>query len=750
MKQSYLLFIFFCLPFLSSASNDPPAEKDNRDEYQVHIARTSEKIRIDGDLNESVWQSADKAGDFWMNFPVDDEKANPKTEVQLTYDDNFLYIAATCYGKKDYVIQTLKRDVDFWSGDGFVLLMDPLNQRTNGFIFGANPMGVQMESLVSGSTGTRGSRFRGVNGNWDNKWFTETQIYDDRWTVEIAIPFKTLRYEEGRTTWGINFIRSDAKNNAFHTWTKVPIQFRSIEIGYTGALIWDAAPRKVKGNIAVIPYVTGGLNQDFVADDINERDLNTNFNAGLDAKIAVSSSLNLDLTLNPDFSQVEVDQQVTNLSRFNIRFPERRTFFLENSEIFEDFGSRSARPFFSRKIGLDEDGNSIPILYGLRLSGNATKNARVGLMNIHTNGDEDSYGQNYTAFAVHHRVFSRSTVKGYVLNRVAADGGELIAEDYGRNAGLEFNYLSKNGKTRSWVGYNHSFKKGIDDKNYSFKLGGNYANKEWSFFASYNFVHDNYYADMGFLNMEQVYDPLQDTTFRQGNHSFWVSGSRTFFADRKSKINTHKINVRNGVYHTPSGDLYERRTSGEYELQLQNTARATFEVSNIAISLLRPLNFTDDEFEDIPVDDYIYSSVELRYRSDRRNSFVYEVEFLRGGFYNGKRTSILLGLNYRTQPWGNFGVQFNFNDLDFPDPYGSTQLFLVGPKAEISFSKNLFWTTFLQYNTQADNFNINSRLQWRFKPMSDFFLVYTDNYSVDVFAPKNRALVFKMNYWLNL
>jgi len=150
MKQHYLLLLLFCLPFLTAANGDPEADKDNREKYQVRISRTTDKINIDGDLNEAVWKSADKAGDFWMNFPVDDEKANPKTEVQLTYDDNFLYIAATCFDKKDYVIQTLKRDVDFWDGDGFVMLMDPMNQRTNGFIFGTNPMGVQMESLVSG------------------------------------------------------------------------------------------------------------------------------------------------------------------------------------------------------------------------------------------------------------------------------------------------------------------------------------------------------------------------------------------------------------------------------------------------------------------------------------------------------------------------------------------------------------------------------------------------------------------------
>ena len=332
MKHFYTIFLLL-LAFNVFGNND----RDNQELYQVKISRATDEIRVDGVLDEASWRDAKKASDFWMSFPNDTNKADPKTEVRLTYNDDFLYVSAVCYDDKNYVIQSLKRDVDFWDGDGFAFVIDPVNQKTNGFLFGVSPLGVQMESLLSGSVGARGSRPRGVNNSWDNKWFAEVQHYDDRWTVEIAIPFKSLRYEQDKTTWGINFLRSHMETNEYHCWAKVPVRFRGIDLGYTGALNWDAAPKRTKGNIAIIPYVTGSASKDFEADLTEDRKLVPKTNAGLDAKIAITSSLNLDLTVNPDFSQIEVDQQVTNLSRFSIRFPERRTFFFENSDVFSDF-----------------------------------------------------------------------------------------------------------------------------------------------------------------------------------------------------------------------------------------------------------------------------------------------------------------------------------------------------------------------------------------------------------------------------
>ncbi len=715
------------------------------EDFQVHIRRSTELIKVDGALDENIWQESEMATDFWMSFPVDDRKAERRSEVRLTYDDNFLYVGIKCYSNSDYVIQTLKRDLDFWSGDGFAIVLDPVNQQTNGFVFGINPAGVQMETLITGYTGNRGGPPRGMNQNWDHKWYGEVQSLEDGWTAEMAIPFKTLRYEEDRTTWGVNFIRSDMVDNSYHTWSKVPLQFRSIDLGYTGSLIWDQAPKKQNGNIAFVPYVNTSSTQDFE----EKTPVEYKTNVGFDAKVAITSSLNLDLTVNPDFSQVEIDEQITNVTRFNIRLPERRTFFLENADVFEDFGRGQARPFFSRRIGLDEDGNTIPILYGMRLSGNIDKKLRVGLMNIQTKANEIQDDQNYTAFAFHRQVFRRSTIKGYVLNQQGMNGAEIDFDQYSRNVGAEFTYFSQDGKIRAWGGYGQSFKPNLQDKDQFYKWGTRYTTRKFGALYSASTQGDNYYQDMGFLQRVNNYDAARDTTIRLGYTSQTTAlDFRVFPKKESTKWLYATWRFQNRLFLNNDMSFNETNTEVSYTLTYNGRSELAFEYNNTVLDLLFPFSFTDAT--PLPTKFYNFNSLNVSFRSDGRKKLSYEIGTSYGSFYNGTRSNVNLSLKYRQQPWGSFGVNLDFNDLQFPDPYGSEQILLLGPRIEIGFSRNLFWTTFLQWNTQGDNFNINSRLQWRFKPMSDVFLVYTDNYGLELFAPKSRALVLKVNYWLTL
>ncbi len=742
MNRSQLISLLSL--FLLSMSQFCWATSPDED-FQVHIRRSTELIKVDGALDENIWQESEMATDFWMSFPVDDRKAERRSEVRLTYDDNFLYVGIKCYSNSDYVIQTLKRDLDFWSGDGFAIVLDPVNQQTNGFVFGINPAGVQMETLITGYTGNRGGPPRGMNQNWDHKWYGEVQSLEDGWTAEMAIPFKTLRYEEDRTTWGVNFIRSDMVDNSYHTWSKVPLQFRSIDLGYTGSLIWDQAPKKQNGNIAFVPYVNTSSTQDFE----EKTPVEYKTNVGFDAKVAITSSLNLDLTVNPDFSQVEIDEQITNVTRFNIRLPERRTFFLENADVFEDFGRGQARPFFSRRIGLDEDGNTIPILYGMRLSGNIDKKLRVGLMNIQTKANEIQDDQNYTAFAFHRQVFRRSTIKGYVLNQQGMNGAEIDFDQYSRNVGAEFTYFSQDGKIRAWGGYGQSFKPNLQDKDQFYKWGIRYTTRKFGALYSASTQGDNYYQDMGFLQRVNNYDAARDTTIRLGYTSQTTAlDFRVFPKKESTKWLYATWRFQNRLFLNNDMSFNETNTEVSYTLTYNGRSELAFEYNNTVLDLLFPFSFTDAT--PLPTKFYNFNSLNVSFRSDGRKKLSYEIGTSYGSFYNGTRSNVNLSLKYRQQPWGSFGVNLDFNDLQFPDPYGSEQILLLGPRIEIGFSRNLFWTTFLQWNTQGDNFNINSRLQWRFKPMSDVFLVYTDNYGLELFAPKSRALVLKVNYWLTL
>ena len=717
-------------------------ERPNQSSHRLPIQRATSEIQLDGALTEAAWTEAAVAANFWEKDPRDNVLAVVQTEGRLTYDDQFLYVAITCYDtSRNHVIQTLKRDVGYWDSDAVAITLDPINEATNGFMFGVNPLGVQMEALLGGGSGDGN-----WNNNWDNIWFAETAQYDDRWVVEMAIPFKTLRYEAKATTWGINFLRNDAKRNQFHVWAPIPRQFWGIDQGYSGQLVWDASPPIAKGNVAVIPYVSGSFQEDREAELPDEKE-QWFAQAGVDAKIALSPSLNLDLTVNPDFSQVDVDVQQTNLTRFSLFFPERRNFFLENSDLFSSFGIPPARPFFSRRIGLDEDGQAVPITFGARLTGNVTDDLRIGVLGVQTKANDVQAGQNYFTAAFSHRVLERSTVRGMFTNRQAFVDGEFSGTDYNRNADLEFNYQSADGTWLGWTGYHHAFREGVQDKQVFWNAGGAYTAPNFNFLVDYVTVGENYFADVGFVNRLENYDAERDTTIRQGYKILFTPFNLTLLPEVDWLQNLN-ILLENAIFFNDDHSLNERSTSLVFMLEFPNSSSLAFGSTHFTTQLLYPFNFTDGE--PLPSGRYDYLDYGLNYQSDQRKRFGYGLRLERGGFYNGERVLAGLDLNYRAQPWGNFTISANYNQLTFPENYGEETLWLVGPRAEVNFSKNLFWTTFVQYNTQADNFNINSRLQWQFRPLSWLFLVYSDNYAVDVWGPKNRALVLKLNYWFVL
>ncbi|MDA8707196.1 carbohydrate binding family 9 domain-containing protein [Cyclobacteriaceae bacterium] len=733
----FLLFYFWVLSYVLFAQN-------NGEVYQLNIQRMDEKIHLDGVLDESFWEDVEIATNFWLNFPVggtpvDDEV---QTTVKITYDDDFIYLGVECYGKGPFLVQSLKRDNDsFWNGDAFAVVFDPVNERTNGVIFGVNPAGVQTEALITGEPARRGGQLSGYNKAWDNKWYTQASVTENGWTAEMMIPFKSLRFGR-KGHWGINFIRVDAQNNANHSWAPVPIQFYGTDLGYLGQLIWDKPPRNEKGNISLVPYLLGNVYKDYES----KSDLSQSFALGMDAKIAINSNLNLDLTVNPDFSQVDVDEQQTNLTTVNLRFPERRLFFLENSDIFSNFGT-NAKPFFSRKIGLDDDGNTIPIIYGARLSGNLNKNLRIGLMNTQTQ-EQELPGNNYSSFALHRRILKRAVLRGYFHNRVGYTDGSVQEDNFNRIGGLEFNYSSEDSKWRAVTGYGLAFSNENQNENHLFNLFGGYGGRAFNVMVNISGLGDNYINDFSLIPRQKHYDALEDTTYILGFNHWWATMGYKFYPEN-TFINQHGFSLTtNGDRTATSNQLIQDKHQLSYKFLMKNTSTLDLTYAHEGVNLLYPFGFTDNE--PLPAKLYRFDYGQIKYVTDRRREIKLTSGFRYGSFYNGTRTEFSLAVDYRVQPWGNFSLNFVQNDLEFSGNYGAEQLLLFGPKAEINFSKNFFWTTFMQYNTQSDNFNINSRLQWRYMPMSDLFIVYSDNYMVEYFGPRNRGLVLKLNYWFNL
>ncbi|MCB0632925.1 MAG: DUF5916 domain-containing protein [Saprospiraceae bacterium] len=707
--------------------------------YSLPIRFTEETITLDGKLDEAVWQSADPATDFWKQSPIDNERAEQVTEVRMTYNEHFIFLAAICRDDPEYVIQTLKRDVSGTS-DEFAVVFDPVKERTNGYYFSVNALGAQTEALISPSGLGLGAV--ALDESWDNKWQVAVQNYPDRWTVEMAIPFKTLRFKAGLPEWGINFVRIDPGSNEVHVWAPVPRQFENFDIGYLGQLQWDEAPSGNGKNISLIPYTRLSNFQNFRPTQSTK----TEWAAGADAKVAITPTLNLDLTYNPDFSQVEVDAQVTNLTRFSIFFPEKRQFFLENADIFNEFGQGTDRPFYSRLIGLDRGGNPIPILYGLRLSGNLNPKTRLGLINMHTRGDNGRLGQNYSVVTFQQRLWERSSLKGIFLNRQAFDGGESQALDYGRNLGGEFNYSTPDGKWRTNLGYLHSFKEGYSQKNQHLYGRFDYDGQQFRTFLTVQHIGENYFADMGFNGRLQNYNPETGEIVRIGYTEFGNMLNYYIYPKNSKNVNIHWSGLENYVYINDGGRLNEWYTRLRHFLIFKNTSQLRFRLNNNYVRLIYPFAITETP---LPADSYNMTEFNVQYNTDLRKAINMEVFAVYGQFYNGTKLTYRGSLSYRAQPWGNFTLGLENNHIRLPEPYGNVNLTLATARVEINFATNLFWTTFLQYNTQADNFNINSRFQWRFAPMSDLYLVYTDNYLIQgLFGPKDRTLVLKCNYWL--
>ncbi|MFZ1750166.1 MAG: DUF5916 domain-containing protein, partial [Saprospiraceae bacterium] len=432
LLSSIICLLNFGSIFSQSVVTSPPI-------YQLMYS--DEPIDIDGLDSESIWKQTQIAADFILTSPVDNAKPSRNTEVRMVHDHTFLYVLATCFDDDDYIIQTLKRDA-FGSSDEFAILIDPVGNKASGYGFGVNAMNAQSEVIISAAN---------TDGSWDNRWYSAVTRHSDHWMVEMKIPLKSIRYKDDITDWRVNFVRIDPGSNEQSVWSPVPRQFDFQDIGFYGTMRWDVAPKKASGNISLIPYTS--LRYDKTATESKGK-----LQAGGDAKIALSSSLNLDLTSFSDFSQVEVDVQVTNLTRFNIFFPERRQFFIENNDIFNNFGQGADQAFYSRRIGLDPSGQPIPILYGARLTGNVSESLRIGTFNMQTQNISNQGADNFSAFAFQQRVFTRSQVRGIFLNRQGWKDGGFSSSDYGRNAGGDFLYTSDDGKIVTSMGYIHSFK----------------------------------------------------------------------------------------------------------------------------------------------------------------------------------------------------------------------------------------------------------------------------------------------------
>ncbi|WP_347924694.1 DUF5916 domain-containing protein [Pontimicrobium sp. SW4] len=730
MKKTFILFALFTV-FIGFSQNKS---------FTVKYIDTP--IVLDGNLEESVWNDAESATNFWQYFPTDSLQATQQADIKMLFDDTNLYIGMKVNApSNNFVIPSLRRDFRAGGSDNITLMFDTFNDGTNAFIFGTNPAGVQREILLSGG----GNELRGFNGAWDTKWRSETVVHDNYYTVEWIIPFSAFKYREGETKWRFNSYHFDTQANERNTWMQIPQNQPIFSLAYMGDMIFEKPLGNSKTPISIIPYVNGLIGKDY------ENGITTeDFKYGGDAKMTIGNSMNLDLTVNPDFSQVEVDQQVTNLTRFEVSLPERRQFFIENSDLFADFGNdRDANPFFSRRIGIarDVDGNSIEndIIAGARLSGKISNNLRLGILNMQTAEDvaNEIPATNNAVITAQHKLFNRSNISFMFINKQATKDYDFLANEdkYNRVFGLDYRLASED---NTWIGkyfFHKSFSPDTSGKDISSGATTEYNSKNWNLSFGAIYVGDNFRSDLGFIRRTDVFKISPKI-----ERVFWP---------KTGAIQKHSITVMPFYLWRPELDFEksDHTIVTSWKAEMKNT-------SNIELQMFNRFTHLYDSFDPTRTDGgiplpgnkgYHYTSFEASYRSDQRKALSFNIQPSIGQFYNGKKYSLGGTMSWRLQPYFLASIQVNYDKINLPNPYPDASIWLIGPKFDVTFNKNIFWATFIQYSTQRDNFSINTRLQWRFAPLSDLFVVYNDNYFTDnIFAPRVRSFNVKLTYWLNI
>jgi len=692
--------------------------------FKIHPKKINEKIKIDGLINENIWKEANVAKNFFMITPTDGKKAQQESEVRILYDEKYIYFGIVFFNNTiqgDYAVESLRRDFSFNKNDNLLIAIDPFNNQTTGFTFGLNTYGAQWDGTMYD-----GGR---VDLNWDTKWLSEVTFDKDRWICEIAIPLKSIRYKESVSEWGINFGRLDLKANEKSSWAPVPRQFPSVSLAYTGVLVWDKPPPKQGKNISVIPYSLLNRNQD---------KKNTN-KIGGDFKMNFSSSLNLDLTINPDFSQVEVDQQITDLDRFELFYPEKRQFFLENADLFANFGYKTIRPFFSRRIGL-----GVPINAGMRLSGNINENWRIGLMNIQTQSlnEINLPKQNFGVFTIQKKVFDRSSISLMFINKESLINLKKKYESnyskYNRTLGLEYNYASNDNLWQGKILMIKTFTDNLDNnKNSSLASHLEYNSTNWKWRIQQEYIGENFNTEVGYV-------PRKDF--------FKLSSTLGYlFYKENSKIISHGPKFSRTLYRDKNYKKTDLIDELSYFINFDDRSSLNIDFTSNYIKLLDDFDPVKSNIKSLlKGSDHIWNSISLKYLSNQQKKFTYKLEGIMGGYYqNGKRKGLGTELGYRFQPYVSLSSLIIYNSIDLESPWNKNNFWLIGTKIDITLTNKIFFSNLYQYNEQFDLWNFNSRFQWRYKPASDLFLVFNSN---EVLVPKEVKswnINLKINYWLD-
>jgi hypothetical protein len=499
------------------------------------------KIDVDGKINETVWQQLKSHTNFYNYLPTDIGLAENQTSVKLFHNGMHLFVSAIYKDTTEKTkVSTLKRDTSIFLSDAFVMVLDTQNQEQNGYFFAVNSLGNQTDGLVG-----RDNDGYNLNFSWNAVWQSAVFLNGKNKQYEIAIPLKSLNFNSNNSTFGIQFYVRDIKNNSWTILKNVKRNYANLDLRFTEKFEIENLPEKSNSKFTVTPSVTSSFQL-----DLNSNTEQTLFKPSLDVQYNLTSSLKLDATFNPDFSQIDVDQQVTNLTRFSVFFPERRSFFLENADLFSNLGVDGINPFYLRRVGANSE-----IQFGLKLSGNISSKTRIGVLNVQTAKENELTSQNFGTVVVEHQLSKNFTGTTFFINKQETNNFSFN-NDFNRVAGLNVNYKSDNNK---WVGlanFGKSFNDGISNDNCFYNLGIWYNKRGFEWNASVKSIGKNYITEVGFTPRLYNYDAINDMVVREGYTKTTAGVEYQKFYDKSKTLNSVRyLNYSNNNYFDTSGKL---------------------------------------------------------------------------------------------------------------------------------------------------------------------------------------------------
>jgi hypothetical protein len=682
---------------------------------RVAALRVDEAPVVDGRLDEEGWALAEAASAFIQQEPHEGQPSTEASEVRFLYDSDRLYVGGTFHDAHPDggIVNELKRDFSADDGDSVTIILDTFRDRRNAFNFMINPAGAQRDSQ-SYDDG------RQNNADWDGVWHVKTTRFDGGWTMEMAIPFRTLRFARLEDQiWGLNIFRLIRRKNEVTSWSPVPRQFGQSKVSYAGALTGIRSVRPGR-NLRIKPFLTGQMSQ------LPSRSRRLDGDGGVDLKYGIGSALALDLTYRTDFSQVEADDQQINLTRFSLFLPEKREFFLENQGSFRigdiDAGSGARGspllPFFSRRIGVGMNQEAVPILGGARLSGKqGTYN--IGLLNMQTDPLAERTGDNFTAARVSRELGNRSSIAGFYFGRESSG-----ADPFNRVVGADVHVNVRRTVDLDAYVLRSSSPSGLDD--FAGRAALNVAENLYTGHLSYTYVGPRFRNDLGFTPRHDVGLTSWEFewNFRPSVTYRWVR-TYTLGTEGDAYMDSGRQNLLSRVVRIDSSA--EFADGGRFSLDFDSNHElitAPFEISSGV---------------EIPPGVYEFRHVTPSYRSDASRWLSGEIGYQLGDFWSGTIRGINSGLRVRANDHLAVRVNYAQNDVDLPEGRFSTELLRL--RMDFSFSTRMFVNALVQYNSTSRAWVSNVRYRFIYRPLSDIFVVFNETRAPA--SGPNRAVIVK-------